>query len=280
MKVSAPADRRFRRAQVRPGKKRAFAPPWRTIAVLTAAVAVSAGVLYLAVDSALGAEAMQINRITVNGTRRMSPGEVLTVLDGLRGKSMLTTDLESWRQRLLGSPWVGDAAMRRVFPGTVSVAISEREPLGIGRIGDALYLIDRRGAIIDEFGPGYADFDLPIIDGLAAAPAAGTLVDDARAALAGRLLAELQQHPPLARRVSQIDVTDARNAIVILKDDGALIHVGDERFAARVQAYLDLAARLREDVPDIDYVDMRFDERVYVRPLASGGDLRRTGGSE
>ena len=43
--------------------------------------------------------------------------------------------------------------------------------MGIGRIGDGLYLIDQRGAIIDEFGPNYAEFDLPIIDGLAAGAA-------------------------------------------------------------------------------------------------------------
>ena len=65
---------------------------------------------------------------------------------------------------------MADAAIRRVFPGTVAVAISERQPMGIGRIGDDLYLIDDRGGIIDEFGPNYAEFDLPIIDGLAAAP--------------------------------------------------------------------------------------------------------------
>ncbi len=168
---------------------------------------------------------------------------------------------------LAAAPWIAEVAIRRVFPGTISVVVSERDPLGIGRIGDALYLIDQRGTIIDEFGPNYAEFDLPIIDGLAAAPSdTETLVDEGRASLAGRLLAELQRRPDLAKRISQIDVSDVRDAVVILKDDTALIRVGDERFVERVQAYLDLAPRLREQVPQIDYVDLRFDERVYVRP--------------
>ena len=64
--------------------------------------------------------------------------------------------------------------------------------MGIGRIGDRLYLIDQRGTIIDEFGPNYAEFDLPIIDGLArgAAGRRRCSIDEARAALAGRLLAD------------------------------------------------------------------------------------------
>ena len=231
--------------------------------------------VYRASDMVSAAEALTVSRIDVKGTNRMSPGEVLALLEGLRGTSMVTANLESWRQRLLVSPWVADAAIRRVFPGTVSVVVEEREPLGIGRIGGSLYLIDQSGTIIDEFGPNYADFDLPIIDGLAAAPGDGAgLVDEGRAALAGRALAELQRRPDLAERISQIDVTDVRDAVVILKDDTALIRVGDERFAERVQSYLDLARRLKEQVPEIDYVDLRFDDRIYVRPQGSGPGRR------
>ena len=45
--------------------------------------------------------------------------------------------------------------------------------MGIGRVGSALYLVDAHGVIIDEYGPTYADIDLPIIDGLAAPPPEG-----------------------------------------------------------------------------------------------------------
>jgi cell division protein FtsQ len=186
---------------------------------------------------------------------------------------MLTVELEAWQDKLLASPWVADAAIRRVFPGTVAVEIAEREPLGIGRINDSLYLIDQRATIIDEYGPNYAELDLPIIDGLAASSADGLLVDESRAALAGRLLTDLQHRPDLGKRVSQIDVTDLHDVVVILKGDTTLVRIGDEHFTDRIQTYLDLAPALRERVPVIDYVDLRFDERVYVRPV---GGSRRT----
>jgi cell division septal protein FtsQ len=268
MRVSAPADKRFRRAHVHPARKRSWRPSWRK---LVPAIVIGVGIgygLFRAAELVLAADALTITKMTVEGTKRMSPGEVLALLQGLRGRNIVTADLELWRQKLLGSPWVADAAIRRVFPTTVSVIISEREPLGIGRAGVGLYLIDQRGMIIDEFGPNYAEFDLPIIDGLTAAPGeSGMLVDEARALLAGRLLADLEARPNLARRISQIDVSDARDAVVILKDDPALIRVGNERFAERVQSYLDLAPRLRETVPWMDSVDLRFEERVYVRPI-------------
>ena len=203
------------------------------------------------------------------------------MIDGLSGRNMLLLNLEEWRRRILDSPWVEDVAIRRVLPGTVDVAIAERQPVGVGRLGDQLYLLDQRGDIIDEFGPDHAEFDFPIIDGLAAAEtseADGLAVDAGRAALAMRLLAALQARPDLASRVSQIDVSDVRDAVVLLKGDTALVRVGDDQFAERLQSYLDLAPALRREVPQIDYVDLRFGERVYVRPQATGARVQRVQG--
>ena len=271
MRVSAPADKRFRRAHVRPGARRGWRDfPWRAATRAVVVLALVASTAYGVAGFVLSAEALMVTRITVSGNTRLSRGEVLSLLDGLRGRNMLTVGLEDWRQRLMASPWVADAAMRRVLPGRVDVFIAEREPMGIGRIGQSLYLVDQRGDVIDEFGPNYAELDLPIIDGLAADTGeTGLLIDESRASLAGRLLTSLGAKPELARRVSQVDVTDPRDAVLILEGDTALVRVGDDQFVERLQADIDLVPALRERVAEIDYVDMRFDERVYVRPQAS-----------
>ena len=273
--VAAPADKRFRRAQVSPTRKRRWLPSWWAMGRIGAATIVLGFALYETIGFVLASDVFTVTRITVQGNQRMSRGEVLGLLDGLAGASILMTDLESWRQKLLDSPWVAAASIRRMFPGTLAIVIEERQPIGIGRVKDRLFLIDETGRVIDEFGPNYADLDLPIVDGLAAAEDAGESVDGARAALAGRLMSELANRPTLAGQVSQIDVSDARNAVVMLKDDTALLRVGDARFAERLQSYLDLRPALRERMADIDYVDLRFDERVYVRP--QGSRLRAVG---
>ena len=80
------------------------------------------------------------------------------------------------------------------------------------------------------------------------------------------MIAALKAKPSIARRLSQVDVTDLHNAAVILSGDPAVIHLGEDQFLARLQSYLELAPTLRERVADIDYVDLRFDDRIYVRP--------------
>jgi len=265
--IAAPADRRFRRAHVKPSRRRwhwrAIVKPVAGYSLLVAALAY--GVHRISVVAAR-AHVLVVDRIVVRGNGRLSKGEVLAVLSGLRGESLVLTDLNRWRARLLASPWVRDAALRRSLPSTVEVVVWERQPIGIGRVNGETYLVDDRGVIIDQYGPQYADLDLPIIDGLAAAPGVGTMTDEARADLAARVITALKGTPKIASRLSQVDVTDLHNASVILSGDPAVIHLGDDQFLQRLQSYLDLAPTLRERVADIDYVDLRFDDRIYVRP--------------
>jgi cell division protein FtsQ len=268
--VAAPADRRFRRAHVKPSRRRRS---WRAMALpalrhgVVSAVVVFA--VYRGARVSANAHLLQVDRIVVHGNERLSRGEVLAVLSGLRGESLLWTDLDAWRRRLLASPWVRDAALRRSLPSTVDVVVTERQPIGIARInGGDMYLVDERGVIIDQYGPQYANFDLPIIDGLSAPNQAGLLTDERRAELAAKLMAALRAKPEVARHVSQIDVTDLHNALVILNGDPAVIQLGEDLFLPRLQSYLDLRAALRERVPDIDNVDLRFDDHIYVKPAS------------
>jgi cell division protein FtsQ len=266
--VAAPADKRFRRAKARPARKRKV--DLRHAWLLTRVVSVLALAIYggwRGTALVLRAPALQISRIAVHGNHRLSNGEVLALVDGLRGRNILTVGLAEWQRRLLSSPWVEEARLRRVLPSRIDIFIRERAPIGLGRLSGALYLVDAEGVVIDEFGPNYADLDLPMIDGLAAIPGDGaSAIDEARGRLAGRVIAALEARPDLAERVSQIDVSDAHDVVVILSGDTAMLRLGEDEFVDRIQEYIDVGPALRERVPDIDYVDLRFDERLYVRP--------------
>ena len=240
---------------------------WRWRGALTA---IASGLaLYGAQRAAVavtGLEIFRVEHIVIRGNERLSNGEVLTLLQGLRGRSVLSIDLEEWRLAVMNSPWVADASLRRTLPSTVEVTVQERSPLGVGRINGALYLVDDRGIAIDEYGPAYADLDLPIIDGLSSVPG-GEATDAQRARLAGRLLDALRAGN-MEAQVSQIDVADPRNAVVLLEGDPTPLRLGNEKFVERLQSYIAIAPALRDQIPAIDYVDLRFDDRVYARPAS------------
>jgi len=275
--IAAPSDRRFRRAQVKQGRKHRH---WRRRVMPIARGAVIALVAmfgaYRLAAAAAHARVLRVDRITVRGNGRLSRDDVLALLTGLRGESLVWTSIEAWRRRLLASPWVRDAALRRSLPSTVDIVIAERQPIGVGRLNGEMYLVDESGIVIDRFGPQYADLDLPIIDGLSAqAGNSDSMTDQARADLAARVIDAMRPRPEIARRLSQIDVADLHNAAVILTGDRAVIHLGDERFLPRLQSYLELSSALRDRVPEIDSVDLRFEDRIYVRPVGQPARQKR-----
>lgn len=263
-------DKRFKRAHIKPSRKRpSGAYGWLAARMLGLMLLVGYG-LYLGVTTITAATTLQISHMTVRGQERLSTGEVLSLVEGLRGQNILAVRLDDWQKKLLSSPWVESATIRRVLPSTLEITVHERKPIGVGRLGTAMYLIDARGVIVDEYGPVYADIDLPIIDGLGSSPQeGGSIIDAARAEFASRVLAALAARPDIAKKVSQIDVADLHDAVVILDGDSALLRLGDTDFVARLQQYIDLAPALRERLSGIDYVDLRFDERLYVRPPKS-----------
>jgi len=272
MSVRAQSERNFRRANVRPGGRKGTASFTRRAAWrlgrwgLALAFVTYAG--YRATALVLHAASLQVRTISVHGNVRISSGEVQAMVNGLRGTNILTADLTGYRHRLLKSPWIADVGMRRVLPSTVEVFVSERRPMGVCRLGSVLYLVDPHGTLIDEVGPQYAEFDLPIVDGLVRQPASGQpSIDEERAELAARVIDALATRKDISKRVSQIDVHDPHDAVVMLQDDPALLHLGEDRFLERLQSYVDLSPALRQRVPEIDYVDLRFDQRVYVRPV-------------
>lgn len=265
--VAVSADKRFHRAHVKPARRRGrLRPLARPLAKIVLLLAIALLVAFRGRALVAALPFLQIDRIVVQGNQRLPTGAVLAQLNGLRGENILWADLNAWRNQLIASPWVREASFRRSLPSTIEVSVSEREPIGIGRVDDRLFLIDERGAIIDEYGAQYADFDLPIVDGIAGSKDSGSPTDLQRGELAARVIHALRAKPALARRLSQVDVNNPHNAAVILNGDPALIYVGEDRFLPRLESYLGLAAALRERVADIDYVDLRFDNRVYVRP--------------
>lgn len=265
MPVTAPTDKRLRRAQPKRSRRRARTRSRVGRVVFTI---VAAGLtLYVAHRGAVALRELpilRVERIAVRGNERLSDHEVAALLGPIAGRSILSTDLEEARQAVLNSPWIADAVLHRTLPATIEVTIRERVPLAIARIDGQLFLVDEQGAVIDYYTPGYADIDLPIIDGISSVHGEEQ-TNVYRAALVQRLLEALRPRN-LAGRISEIDVTDTRNAVVLVDDDPTLIRLGDVRFAERLQSYFELAAALRESVPAIDYVDLRFDGRIYVRP--------------
>ena len=262
---AAPNDRRFHRSGLRPDHRRVG----RTIVRASKWIA---GVLVIVLagfwltDVVLHARMLAVQHVRVRGNVRLSEGDIQALLDGVRGENIFRVDFEPYRQRVLDSPWIASVAMSRVLPSTVDVRVAERTPMAVARIGQQLFLVDDTGVIIDEYGAAYRDLDLPIVDGLMSSPAGrGPLVDQQRVSVTAAFLSALTVRPDLFERLSQVDVTNPHDITVMFDHDPVWLHLGEDKFLDRLNRYLELVPTLRERFVDMDYVDLRFGDRVFVR---------------
>lgn len=264
-----PHDRRFRRARSRADGGRSWLVRiWLGVKLVAAAFALGGAGWFLH-DVATSSAWFTVQTVRVSGIERLAHGEVDALLDGLRGRNTIVTPLDPWRDRLMSSPWVEQVTLRRALPDAIDVTIVERRPVALARVDRRLHLVDRHGTFIDEYGPRYATLDLPLVDGLTTADRDGSQADGHRMTLASSVIGELAD-AGLLWRVSQLDVSRPHDAVVLLNEDSALLHLGRERFAERLQSYLDMSRRLQTMVADLEYVDLRFDDRVYLRPRQAG----------
>jgi cell division septal protein FtsQ len=278
MAVKAPADKRFKRGRVKTPRKaaRRWTALIRPLVKWTLVLAILGYTTVRALALVTESPALRIRHIAVQGLRHLSAGDVRARVRTLEGANIVRADLEAARRRLLGSPWIAEATLRRQLPATIEIAVEERQPVALARFArGGLQLIAGDGMVLGPVGAAQADFDLPIADGLTPVPGralSGTgvgvpaRVDPERAALIGRLVESLRQEEGLLALISEVDVTDVEDAVVLLGDDPARVHLGHEDFARRVRAYRDLAPSVLQHVDAIDSADVRYDGRVFVRP--------------
>jgi cell division protein FtsQ len=280
MAIKAPADKRFKRGRVKTPRKaaRRWTALLRPLVKWTLVLGILGYTTVRALALVTESPALRISHLAVQGVRYLSAADVRSRVRMLEGANIIRADLDAARRRLLGSPWIADATLRRQLPATIEIAIEERQPVALARFArGGLQLIAEDGMVLGPAGAAHVGLDLPIADGLAPVPGRSlsgpgvgvgipARVDPERAGLIGRLVDSLRQEDGLLALISEVDVTDVEDAVVLLGDDPARVHLGHEDFARRVRAYRDLAPTVLQHVDAIDSADVRYDGRVFVRP--------------
>lgn len=121
-----------------------------------------AGIVYFR-----NADVLKLKRVLVTGKISQASEQDIVILSGLSpGQSLVTIDLEDIKSSIEKHPWVKNATLRRSFPDTIMVHVTERNPVAILLTGNKMYLIDDTGKPFTMLKPGMPA-DLPIISGFA-----------------------------------------------------------------------------------------------------------------
>ena len=236
----------------------------KSLAVLVLATAITGvfagghgGTVVAAVTSWSG---LAIEEVRITGQSETSEVDVLERLAINTLPSIVTFDVEAARARVETLPWIKQATLRKLYPKTLEVAITERQPFAIWQRNGKIALIDENGEVIaDEVGERYTR--LPFVSGAGAGPRVK------------EFLALIEPVPGIAARVRAGVLVSERRWNVVLSN-GVEIFLPEERPAAALQHIAGIDAGSGLLGRDIAVVDLRFAERIIVR-LSESGDAAR-----
>lgn len=216
-----------------------------------------------AAGSATASAGFEVKRVLLRGAHQTAHEEILTALGAIVGEPMVQVSLGEARTRVEALGWVRAAAVTRLLPDTLVVAIREREPAAVWQVNGDLRLIDDSGAVIRAVG-SYEYSNLPLIVGSGAPDAAAAL------------LQALGEHAELQTRTyALIRVSDRRwnlrlrnNITIKLPETDIAKAVGDLALLHAAQSTLD---------QPLEYIDLRDPERMIIRRRDGTGEAEAAG---
>lgn len=245
--------RRKKRAQAKQ-KRKLF--QWliqrrRVIALGLLFVVVSAGAGF-AGQWLLDPEHLPIRNVEVHGEFQQLTNEQLrqAVVDVVEG-GFFTINVDAIRRKAEALPWVKQAAVRRVWPDTVIIDVTEQ--VAAARWGDAA-LLNRHGELFEPDVDTIPDY-LPELAG----------PDGLRRQVMERYVAVITELNRIGRAIRRMEVNERRSWHVQL-DNGVELRLGRDMIMDRLQRFLRAyPSVLAPKIEQLEYVDLRYANGFSVR---------------
>ena len=205
----------------------------------------------------------RIMAVSISGNKQLTRDEVLAI-GGVSGRSsLLFLDADTVRDKLKANAWIGDATVRKYYPGQLQIEIAERSAFALWQEDGRLSVIADDGAVLEPY-ISRPFITLPLVVGKGAEKRARDFLallarypqvhDVTKAAvLVGERRWNLRLKDGLDVKLPEQDVGNALAALSRLDREDKLfsrdIVAVDMRLADRLTVQLsDDAAKAREDL--------------------------------
>ncbi|MDD2898088.1 MAG: FtsQ-type POTRA domain-containing protein [Desulfuromonadaceae bacterium] len=206
-----------------------------------------------------------LKSIEVSTAKHLTREEILGLTGIEKGKALLHMDLKRMGEQLLQNPWVETVRINRYFPDTVSIVITEREPVAIVNMG-FIYYLDKKGKVFKVLNQG-DKLDYPVVTGFTEEEL-GSDPKGTREALESTctLLDILRSKGAfILADVSEIHY-DKGFGFTLFTASGALpVKVGSDDFAAKVERFAKIYKDLMVQMPSIRYIDLDYSDKIIVK---------------
>jgi cell division protein FtsQ len=227
--------------------------------------------------------------VEVTGVQHVTIEQVHKVFGGDISKNVFSIPLAERKAKLEEIPWVESAAVMRLLPNRISVAIKERVPVAYVQLGSQVALIDTNGVIMSVPTGAAGSYSFPVIIGMAESEPISTRAPRMKTYM--QLISELDSCEPAtpqdclhySKDLDEVDLSDPNDLKATVADPAGavLIHLGDHQragiFLDRYKVYVTHLQEWRQQYPKLNSVDLRYDQQVVLDPAS--GAVQESGAS-
>lgn len=201
--------------------------------------------------------------LTVDGIETRDEFEVAAVFEPDNGQSLASVDVSQRREQLLAIPWVKEARVSKIWPNAVRVVVRERAPVALVLLAgsESVRMIDADGVLLEYSGVG--SDGLPVMTGIDAEMDLRARQDRVKLFMAVMDACSVQR---FSERVSEINVADLENALVLAKHEGRLVklELGNEHLRHRVETFLHGVDGWQSALGRLKSVNLRLEGQIPV----------------
>lgn len=237
---------------------KAFFRP-RTLGVGVVLLGICAGIFLSLRIYRASASLFPLREVACYGNLHLSEGELksMTGLNG--GEGLLHISTKGISEKLLKSPWIRNVSVRKEFPHSVSIRIYESSPFAILEMKGRSFLIDEKGKMLEEM-QGAIPF-LPVIT----ADPFGERENFMEALLLARVLKDRK----IATERGRVEIVAGKGPESIsMVLDSVVIKIGQGDYERKLSRLFELEGEIKKRAIAVDYVDLRFANRVVVKPIS------------
>ncbi|HEY5541230.1 MAG TPA: FtsQ-type POTRA domain-containing protein [Coriobacteriia bacterium] len=206
-----------------------------------------------------------VDSVKVNGVRHLTTAQILTLAAVPADATLLRLPKAQILRRVEASPWVASARLKRSFPHTVVLDVTERVPLVLADTGSSgLWLVTGDGYWVTQRSKEPTGGLVLVKDVPNLVPAAGRRSASAELSNALGVVAGLS--PQLKKRLKFVSAATVEKTMLVLKND-VQVFVGSADEIAKKDV---IARAILGKEKNVVYVNVRVTDRPTWRGLNPG----------